>query len=360
MLEVNFSIEDMIPDETVVVTISHLGYMKRTSLSEYKLQNRGGVGSKGTATRDADFLEQLFVATTHNYLLVFTEKGKCFWMRVYEVPEGTKVSQGRAIQNLINLESDDKIMAYVNVKDIKDPEYTQANNIIMCTKKGVIKKTSLEAYSRPRTNGVNAINIREEDQLIEAKLTTGNCDILMGLRSGKAIRFHEEKVRSIGRTGTGVRGITLSSDTDEVIGMVCVDQTEEESSVLVVSDKGYGKRTDLEAYRITNRGGKGVKALNVTDKTGELVSMKSVTDNDDVMIINKSGVTIRLEMDQLRVMGRNTQGVKLINLKNNDEIAAVAKIELSEEDIKIRDEERLNKENEEEEGDNPSDLEENN
>ena len=352
------SIEDMIPDESVVVTISHLGYIKRTNLIEYKSQSRGGVGSKGTKTRNEDFVEQLFVATNHNWLLIFTEKGKCFWMRVYEVPEGTKVSQGRAIQNLINLESDDKIMAYVNVKDIKDSEYTEANNIIMCTKKGVIKKTSLEAYSRPRTNGVNAINIREEDQLIEAKLTNGNCDILMGLKSGKAIRFHEEKVRSIGRTGTGVRGITLNSDSDEVIGMVCVDQTEEESSILVVSDKGFGKRTDLEAYRITNRGGKGVKALNVTDKTGDLISMKSVTDNDDVMIINKSGITIRLEMDQLRVMGRNTQGVKLINLKNTDEIAAVAKIELSEEDIKLREEERLN--NEEEEGEEPLDLEENN
>jgi DNA gyrase subunit A len=343
----DFSIEDMIPDEKVVVTISHLGYMKRTSLSEYRLQNRGGVGSKGTATRDADFLEQLFVATTHNYLLVFTEKGKCFWMRVFEIPEGTKQSKGRAVQNLINIEPDDKVLAYINVKDIKDEEYlkrpatqTDIDNgfaegldelvdryyIIMCTKNGTVKKTSLEAYSRPRVNGINAITIKEGDQLLEAKLTTGSDEIIMALKSGKAIRFNESKTRPMGRNASGVRGIRLADDKDAVIGMITIPDSDE-ANVLVVSENGYGKRSDIEDYRVTNRGGKGVKTLNITDKTGQLIAIKNVTDNDDLMIINKSGIVIRLAVEDLRVMGRATQGVKLINLKGNDQIAAVAKVE---------------------------------
>ena len=348
----DFSIEDMIPNEKVVVTISHLGYMKRTSLSEYRLQNRGGVGSKGTATRDADFVQELFVASTHNYLLVFTEKGKCFWMRVFEVPEGTKQAKGRAIQNLINIESDDKVLAYINVQDIKDQEYlkrpaTQDDidhgfaetlddlvdqyYIIMCTKNGTVKKTALEAYSRPRTNGINAITIKEGDQLLEAKLTTGTDEILMALRSGKAIRFNERKTRPMGRNASGVRGIRLGHDKDAVIGMITIPDSSD-SNVLVVSENGYGKRSDIEDYRVTNRGGKGVKTISVTDKTGDLIAIKNVTDNDDLMIINKSGIVIRLAVEDLRVMGRATQGVKLINLKGSDTIAAVAKVERSEED----------------------------
>jgi DNA gyrase subunit A len=348
----DFSIEDMIPDETVVITISHLGYMKRTSLSEYRLQNRGGVGSKGTATRDEDFLEQLFVATTHNYLLVFTEKGKCFWMRVFEIPEGTKQSKGRAIQNLISIEPDDKVLAYINVQDIKDEEYlkrpaTQEDidngfaealdelvdqyYIIMCTKNGTVKKTALAAYSRPRVNGINAITIKEGDQLLEAKLTTGSDEIIMALRSGKAIRFNEKKTRPMGRNASGVRGIRLADDKDAVIGMITIPESGD-SNVLVVSENGYGKRSDIEDYRVTNRGGKGVKTLNITDKTGQLIAIKNVTDNDDLMIINKSGIIIRLAVEDLRVMGRATQGVRLINLKGNDRIAAVAKVERTEED----------------------------
>ncbi|MFT5602404.1 MAG: DNA gyrase subunit A, partial [Flavobacteriales bacterium] len=331
------SIEDLIPDDEVVVTISHAGYIKRTRLDEYKVQNRGGVGSKGTQTRDKDFLEHLFVATNHNYLLVFTEKGRCFWMRVFEIPEGSKASKGRAIQNLINIPQDDKVKAYINVSGLKDEEYVKNNFIVMCTKKGVIKKTSLEAYSRPRTNGINAIGIREGDELMEAKLTNGNNEIVMALKSGRAIRFPEGKVRPMGRNASGVRGITLSHEKDEVVGMVCVEDFS--NTILVVSEKGYGKRTLLNdpetgeaIYRVTNRGGKGVKTLNVTDKTGELVAIKVVTDEDDIMIINKSGIIIRMHVDSLRTMGRATQGVKLISLRGKDEIAAVAKVERDDED----------------------------
>ncbi|MDG1439702.1 MAG: DNA gyrase subunit A [Flavobacteriales bacterium] len=329
-------IEDLIPNEEVAITISHAGYIKRTSLNEYKVQNRGGVGSKGSATRDKDFLQELFVATNHNWLLIFTEKGKCFWMRIFEVPEGNKAAKGRAIQNLINIEQDDKVKAYVVVKDIKDEEYTSNNYIIMCTKKGVIKKTSLEAYSRPRTNGINAIGIREGDELLEAKLTNGESEILMAINSGRAIRFNESKVRSMGRTASGVRGITLGA-TDEVIGMVCAQDFSR--TIMVVSENGYGKRTLLNdpetnepIYRVTNRGGKGVKTLNVTEKTGNLIAIKSVTDEDDLMIINKSGLTIRMHVADIRTQGRATQGVKLINLKGKDQIAAVAKVEKDDEE----------------------------
>ena len=331
----DFSIEDMIPDEEVVVTISHLGYIKRTQLSEYRRQNRGGTGSRGSSTRDKDFLEHLFVATTHNYLLIFTEKGKCYWMRVFEVPEGNKTSKGRAIQNLISIESDDNVKAYICVKDLTDTEYINNNYIVMCTQKGVIKKTSLEAYSRPRANGINAITIREGDQLLEAKLTNGTDEIMMAIRSGRAIRFNESKVRPMGRNASGVRGINMPDD-DEVVGMITVREAKEET-VLVVSEKGYGKRSflndpddDAEIYRVTNRGGKGVKTLNVTDKTGNLIAIKNVTDNNDLMIINRSGVIIRIAVADLRVMGRATQGVRLINLKNNDSIAAVAKVTVDE------------------------------
>ena len=328
-------IEDLIPNEEVAITISHAGYIKRTNLNEYKVQNRGGVGSKGSATRDKDFLQELFVATNHNWLLIFTEKGKCFWMRIFEVPEGNKSAKGRAIQNLINIEQDDKVKGYVVVKDLKDEEYTFNNYIIMCTKKGIIKKTSLEAYSRPRTNGINAIGIREGDELLEAKLTNGESEILMAIKSGRAIRFNESKVRSMGRTASGVRGITLSEE-DEVIGMVCAQDFSR--TIMVVSENGYGKRTLLNdpetnepIYRITNRGGKGVKTLNVTEKTGNLIAIKSVTDDDDLMIINKSGLTIRMHVADIRSQGRATQGVKLINLKGKDQIAAVAKVEKDEE-----------------------------
>ena len=336
-------IEDLIPNEEVAITISHAGYIKRTSLNEYKVQNRGGVGSKGSATRDKDFLQELFVATNHNWLLIFTEKGKCFWMRIFEVPEGNKAAKGRAIQNLINIEQDDKVKAYVVVKDIKDEEYTSNNYIIMCTKKGVIKKTSLEAYSRPRTNGINAIGIREGDELLEAKLTNGESEILMAINSGRAIRFNESKVRSMGRTASGVRGITLVG-SDEVIGMVCAQDFSR--TIMVVSENGYGKRTLLNdpetnepIYRITNRGGKGVKTLNITEKTGNLIAIKSVTDEDDLMIINKSGLTIRMHVADIRTQGRATQGVKLINLKGKDQIAAVAKVEKDDEDVDIFDNE---------------------
>lgn len=321
----DFSIEDMIPDEEVVVTISHLGYMKRTSLSEYKLQNRGGVGSKGTATRDEDFLEHLFVATTHNYLLVFTAKGKCYWMRVFEIPEGTKQSKGRAVQNLINIESDDRILTFINVKDLKDEEYINNNFIIMCTQKGVIKKTTLEAYSRPRANGINAITVREGDNLLEAKLTSGKDEIVMAIKSGRAIRFNESTVRPMGRNASGVRGISIP-ENGEVIGMITVTDPANET-ILVVSENGYGKRSNIEDYRVTNRGGKGVKTINITDKTGDLIAIKNVTDINDLMIINKSGIVIRLAVKDLRVMGRATQGVRLINLRNGDSIAAVTRVD---------------------------------
>jgi DNA gyrase subunit A len=327
--EINFaggdlSIEDMIPDEQVVITISHAGYIKRTPLSEYKTQNRGGVGQKASSTRNEDFLEHLFVGTNHQYMLFFTLKGKCFWMRVYEIPEGTRTSKGRAIQNLINIEQDDKVKAFICTQDLKDEEYVNNHFVIMATKKGIVKKTSLEQYSRPRQNGINAIGVREDDELLEAKLTTGTSQIFLGLKSGKAIRFEESKTRPMGRNASGVRGVTLADDDDEVIGMVAVHDFEEE--ILVVSEKGYGKRSSIEDYRITNRGGKGVKTISITEKTGGLVAIKNVSDSDDLMIINKSGIAIRMSVDDLRVMGRATQGVRLINIRENDSIAAVAKV----------------------------------
>ncbi|NVK03281.1 MAG: DNA gyrase subunit A [Flavobacteriia bacterium] len=329
------SIEDMIPDEEVVITISHAGYIKRTSLSEYRTQSRGGVGSKAASTRDKDFIEYVFAATNHQYLLFFTEQGRCFWLRVFEVPEGNRASKGRAIQNLINIPQDDNVKAFINVLNLKDEDYINGHNIVMCTKKGVVKKTSLEAYSRPRVNGINAIGIREGDQLLEAKLTDGNSEIIMAVKSGKAIRFHESAVRNMGRTASGVRGMSLGHDDDELVGMVCIQ--EGEGDILVVSEKGYGKRSDLDDYRVTNRGGKGVKTLNITDKTGQLIAIKGVTDEDDLMIINRSGVMIRMEVEQLRVMGRATQGVRLINLKGSDEIASVAKVPTSDEDESLED-----------------------
>ncbi len=320
-----FNPEDFYADEEMVITISHAGYIKRTPLTEYSRQNRGGVGSKGTATRDEDFLEHMIMATMHNTMLFFTEKGRCFWLKVYEIPEGTKQSKGRAIQNLLNIEPDDKVRAYINVKSLKDEEYINNNFIVLCSKKGIVKKTSLEAYSRPRINGVNAITIKDGDQLFDAKLTSGNHNIMIAAKSGKAIRFPEEKVRPMGRTASGVRGITLGHKDDEVVGLVCVEGQEED--ILVVSENGYGKRSNLEDYRITNRGGKGVKTINVTEKTGMLIAMLSVTDENDLMIINRSGITIRLAVADLRVMGRATQGVKLIDLsKKNGTIAAVAKV----------------------------------
>jgi DNA gyrase subunit A len=327
----DFRIEDTIADENVVITISHMGYIKRTVLSDYRKQNRGGRGAKGSDIRDEDFLEHLYIASMHNYMLFFTEKGKCYWLRVFEIPEGSKVSKGRAIQNMVNIEPDDKVRAIINVKDLKDEEYLKNTFIILCTKKGTIKKTSLEAYSRPRQNGINAINIKDDDTLLEARLTNGNSEMIMALRSGRAIRFNESKVRPMGRNATGVRGIRLSGKNDEVVGMICLENDNYE--ILVVSENGYGKRSRLEDYRVTNRGGKGVKTLNITEKTGELISIKNVTDNDDLMIINKSGLIIRLGVSELRVMGRATQGVRLINLKNNDAIAAVAKVEIDEDEM---------------------------
>ena len=318
------SIEDLIPDEQVVITISHAGYIKRTKLAEYRSQSRGGVGSKGSSTRDEDFLEEIFTATNHNWLLIFTQQGKCFWMRIFEVPEGSKQSKGRAIQNLINIGLDDKVLAYIPVKDIKDPEYANANYVVLATKLGLVKKTSLEAYSRPRTNGINAITIREGDELLQAKLTNGENEVILALKSGKAIRFNESTTRAVGRTAMGVRGIRLGGPDDEVIGMVCIQDTE--SSVLVVSKNGYGKRSAVDDYRITNRGGKGVKTLQITEKTGELISILNVTDEHDLMIVNKSGITIRMAAADLRVMGRATQGVRVINLKGSDEIASVCRV----------------------------------
>ncbi len=336
--EINYAggglnIEDMIPDEEVVITISHLGYIKRTPLVEYKKQRRGGVGQRGVTTRDEDFLEYIFVATNHNYLIFFTEQGRCFWMRVFEVPEGSKTSKGRAIQNLINIAADDKVKAFINTKNLKDEDYINNHYIIMATKRGVVKKTSLEAYSRPRINGINAITVREGDTLLEAKLTTGNSQVMMAARSGKSIRFDEANVRPMGRSASGVRGITLAGPKDEVVGMICVD--DDQTDVLVVSEKGYGKRTKVEDYRITNRGGKGVKTIQITEKTGDLITIKNVTDQDDLMIINKSGIMIRQGMAELRTMGRATQGVKLINLKSSDSIAAVAKVAIEDEEDEI-------------------------
>jgi DNA gyrase subunit A len=339
------SIEDLIADESVVITISHAGYIKRTSLSEYKTQNRGGVGQKSAGTRDQDFLEHLFVATNHQYLMYFTQKGKCYWMRVYEIPEGTKVSKGRAIQNLINIESDDKVKAFICTQDLKDEEYINSHYVIMATKQGQVKKTPLEQYSRPRQNGINAITIKEDDELLEAKLTTGNSQVLLAVKSGKLVRFEEEKTRPMGRTASGVRGITLADDKDEVIGMVSIDKNDvNESQILVVTENGYGKRTKLvdddgeDVYRITNRGGKGVKTLNITEKTGSLIAINNVTDADDLMIINKSGLTIRMMVSDLRVMGRATQGVRLINIKGTDSIAAVTKVLREEESDELLEE----------------------
>ncbi|MDH3322526.1 MAG: DNA gyrase subunit A [Flavobacteriaceae bacterium] len=325
------NIEDMIPDSKVVVTISHAGYIKRTDLSEYKTQNRGGRGQKGVATRNEDFLEHLFVGTNHQYMLFFTQKGKVFWMRVYEIPEGNKNSKGRAIQNLINIENEDKVKAFLVTQDLKDENYVNNNYVVMVTKKGQTKKTSLEQYSRPRTNGINAITIKDGDELLEAKLTNGESQIMIAAKSGKSIRFEESKTRPMGRNASGVRGISLNDEQDEVIGMVSI--SDDESDILVVSEKGYGKRSSLDAYRITNRGGKGVKTINITEKTGDLVAIKNVTDNDDLMIINKSGITIRMAVSDLRVMGRATQGVKLINIKDNDSIAAVAKVMQEEDNV---------------------------
>lgn len=325
-----FKIEDTIADAEVIITISHLGYIKRTLLSEYKVQNRGGKGSKGSNSREEDFIEHLYTATNHNYLLFFTEKGKCFWLRVYEIPEGPKTFKGKAIQNLLNIETTDKIKAVINIKDLTDEEYINNNYIILGTEKGIIKKTSVEAYSRPRVNGINAITIREDDHLLEARLTNGESEIMIALNSGKAVRFNEKTVRPMGRNASGVKGITLANKTDIVVGMICVDSPEYE--ILVVSENGYGKRSALDDYRTTNRGGKGVKTINITDKTGGLIAIKNVTDMDDLMIINRSGIAIRLHVNQLRVMGRATQGVRLINLKGDDIIAAVTQVPRDEEE----------------------------
>jgi DNA gyrase subunit A len=325
------SIEDLIADENVVITISHAGYIKRTNLTEYKTQNRGGVGQKSAGTRDQDFLEHMYVATNHQYMMFFTQKGKCYWMRVYEIPEGSKTAKGRALQNLINIESDDKVKAFICTQDLKDKEYTNSHNLVMVTKKGQVKKTSLEKYAKPRVNGVAAITIKEGDELLGAQLTNGESQIIMAVKSGKLVRFEETKTRPMGRTASGVRGISLKDETDEVIGMVTVNDMS--SEILVVSENGYGKRSSLDDYRITNRGGKGVKTLNITDKTGKLISINSVTDADDLMIINKSGLTIRMAVEDLRVMGRATQGVKLINIKGNDSIAAVTKVMKDDEEV---------------------------
>jgi len=344
--EGEFNPEDFYADEDMVITISHLGYIKRTPVTDFKTQHRGGVGSKGSTTRDEDFLEHMFIASMHNTMLFFTAAGKCFWLKVYQIPEGTRSSKGRAIQNLINIEPDDNVQAFINVRSLDDEEYIRNNYIVMCTKKGVVKKTLLEAYSRPRVNGVNAITIKEGDHLLEAKLTNGKSEIILATKEGKAVRFNESKVRAIGRTGSGVRGITLSKKDDEVIGMVWVEESDNE--ILVVSEKGFGKRSTIDEYRITNRGGKGVKTLNITEKTGKMVAIKGVNDDIDLMIINRSGITIRVAVKDIRVTGRATQGVKLINLRNSDMIAAVAQIEKEEET------EALEQQNEEGEGEEPS------
>ncbi|MBN2347818.1 MAG: DNA gyrase subunit A [Bacteroidales bacterium] len=319
-----FNPEDFYADEDMIITISHMGYIKRTPLIDFKTQHRGGIGMKGSTTREEDFLEHMFHATMHNTMLFFTENGKCYWQKVYQIPEGQRTSKGRAIQNLINIEPNDKVKAFINVTSLSEEDYLNNNYIMMCTKKGVIKKTTLEAYSRPRQNGINAINIKEGDSLLQARLTSGNHEILIAIKSGKAIRFHESKIRPMGRTASGVRGIKMANPNDEVVGFVCVDDPE--STILVVSEKGYGKRTDIEDYRITNRGGKGVKTINITEKTGELISIKAVTNKDGLMIINKSGITIRMAISGLRVMGRATQGVRLMNLRSGDSIAAVASV----------------------------------
>jgi DNA gyrase subunit A len=321
-----FNPEDFYADEEMVITISHLGYIKRTPLTEFRTQGRGGVGSKGSETRDEDFVEHMYTATMHNTMLFFTEKGKCYWMKVYEIPEGARTSKGRAIQNLIQIDSEDKVRAFINVQNLTDQDYIKNNYIVLCTSKGIIKKTALEAYSRPRQNGIIAINVREGDNLIEARLTSGQAEILLAIRSGKAIRFHENTVRPMGRNAAGVKGITLSGSADDaVVGMVCLE--DHERDILVVSEKGFGKRSDVENYRITNRGGKGVKTINVTQKTGQLIAIKEVTDADDLMIINKSGIAIRMRVTDMRVMGRATQGVRLINLREGDSIASVTKVQ---------------------------------
>jgi len=338
-----FNPEDFYADDDMIITISHLGYIKRTPLTEFRTQQRGGKGSKGSETRDEDFLEHLYHATMHNTMLFFTEKGRCFWMKVYEIPEGTRTAKGRAIQNLLNVEQDDKLKAFINLKSLTDAEYLQNNFIVLCTIKGIIKKTSLEAYSRPRQNGINAINIREGDSLLEAQLTNGNSEILIAVRSGKALRFHEKKVRPMGRTASGVTGIRYSDPMDEVVGMVCLQDPL--NSILVVSENGYGKRTELEDYRVTNRGGKGVKTINITEKTGPLISIKAVTDKDDLMIINKSGLIIRLAVTNLRLMGRATQGVRLINIRPGDSIAAVTDVVGSPETIEENEGEESDEQN---------------
>ncbi|MDA3952571.1 MAG: DNA gyrase subunit A [Bacteroidales bacterium] len=333
--EGEFNPEDFYADEDMVVTISHMGYIKRTPVTEFRTQHRGGVGSKGSTTRDEDFLEYMFIASMHNTMLFFTEQGKCFWLKVYQIPEGSKITKGRAIQNVVNISAEDNVKAFINVKNLDDKEYIENNFIVMSTKKGIIKKTKLEAYSRPRQNGVNAITIKDGDMLLEVKLTDGKSDIVLATREGKAIRFNEQKVRTIGRTGAGVRGIRLSKPDDEVIGMVWVEQSDKE--VLVVSEKGYGKRSDIEDYRITNRGGKGVKTLNITEKTGKVIAIKGVNDDMDLMIINRSGITIRLGVANLRVTGRATQGVRLINLRNDDTIAAVTQVTKVEDEVPVID-----------------------
>ncbi len=338
----DFRIEDTIDDTDFVITISRMGYIKRTSLSEYRVQHRGGKGAKGSELRGDDFLEYMFVASAHNYMLFFTEKGRCFWLRTYEIPEGAKSSKGRAVQNLISIPPDDKIRAFINIKDLKDPEYIRNNFIILATKKGTIKKTSLEAYSRPRTSGINAISIKDDDQLLEARLTDGNNEVLVALKSGRAIRFHEKTVRPMGRNASGVRGITLSGKEDEVIGMICVENGT--FDILVVSENGYGKRSKLEDYRVTNRGGKGVKTINITSKTGQLIAIKNVTNNDDLMIINQSGLIIRLAVGAIRVMGRATQGVKLIDIREGDAIAAVTAVPVDVEEVEIEDNNEINEE----------------
>lgn len=328
----DINIEDLIPNDEVIVTISNLGYIKRTLLSEYKSQNRGGIGNRGVAHREEDFTEHMFMASNHNYLLFFTDHGRCYWMKVYEIPEGSKASKGRAIQNLINMPKEDTIKAYINIANLKDEDYIHNNFVIMCTRNGIIKKTTVEAYSRPRANGINAINIREGDELIEAKLTTGSMEVILAKKSGKAIRFNESKVRPMGRNASGVTGVKLENKDDKVVGMICVNPEGDGNTILVVSEKGYGKRTDLDDYRITGRGGKGVKTLNITDKTGNLVAIKDVTDMDNLMIINKSGITIRMAVEDLRVMGRATQGVRLVKLREGDDIASVAKVSKEEDE----------------------------
>jgi DNA gyrase subunit A len=334
--EGEFNPEDFYADDDMIITVSHLGYIKRTPLTEFRTQARGGKGSKGSETRDEDYLEHMYHATMHNTMLFFTENGRCFWLKVYQIPEGTRTSKGRAIQNLLSVDPNDKVKAFINLSNLENQEYITNNFIVLCTRKGIIKKTSLEAYSRPRQNGINAINIREGDSLIEAQLTNGNNEILLAVRSGKAIRFNEKTVRPMGRTASGVTGIRFSNPGDDVIGMICIN--EPSKSVLVVSEKGYGKRTELDDYRITNRGGKGVKTINVTAKTGDLIAIRSVTDKDDIMIINKSGLTIRLAVANLRLMGRATQGVKLINIKSGDSIAAVTDVVGGGDDGEVKDE----------------------